>query len=70
MDPDTVADEEYIDLNNKEDDFPKDYIFLSYFAFVLWSPLSDTKDRLSLLFTDDTHKSISDGGRAQKRNSD
>ena len=56
--------------DEEEDIVPKDYMFPSYYAFILFGPFADPDDRLTLLLTDDTSKSKKDGSRAQRRKTD
>ena len=55
------------DSDKDSDAVPKDYLFPSYFAFIMWGPFAEIEDRLSLFLTDETGKSKVDSSRAQKR---
>ena len=53
--PETKSDKEHSD---KEQDVPDDFIFPSFFAFLLWGPFADPSNRLTIMETKDPSKSV------------
>ena len=50
-----------------EDDVPDDFIFPSFYAFVVYGPFVEENQRLSLLLTDDADKKKGEGSRSRMR---
>ena len=55
-----------VDSDNNIDGVPKDYLFPSYFTFIMQGPFSEIEDHLSLFLTDETGKGKVGASRAQK----
>ena len=74
-----AAEKETHGINKKSDSssdseisivIPDDYLFPSYFVFVLWGPYTNINKRLNINVTDDKDKSKSGGSRVQQRKKD
>ena len=54
----------------EDDDVPDDFIFPSFYAFVVYGPFVEENQRLSLLLTDDADKKKGEGSRTKMRESE
>ena len=58
--------------NSEEEapEVPAQYLFPSFFAFLLWGPFAPEEERISLFLTDDKGKKKGNGNRESKRDED
>ena len=62
-----LENESIVNTSDDEDPMPKNYIFPSFYVFMLWGPFASVEDRLPLLLTDETNKSKKECTRSQRR---
>ena len=67
MDEKDGDDEDVLSKNSKKHVMPSDYIFPSFFAFILWGPFVPADERLSL-FLSDYHNISTGQGRKESQN--